>query len=94
MSLEDNVTLKSIARSVRVKFQSLLAQFVEEAPKDPPTHARILNESERFDAWGRNLGLFQGGHASLDYRFRDAPRVFEFARRLLRDLDDTLAVGE
>jgi hypothetical protein len=52
--------------------------------------ASILNESQRFELWAVNLGLYHSGHSSLDYRFRDASRLFEHTLGLLRDLERTL----
>src|ERR1700744_1680148 len=54
----------------------------------------LTTQSERFDLWATNLGLHQSGHASLDYRFRDAPRIREYADSLLSNLRSALAVGE
>ena len=51
------------------------------------------DQSQRFQLWARNLGLYNKGHSSLDYRFRDAPRIHEFARQLLSDLGDLLRLG-
>jgi hypothetical protein len=33
------------------------------------------NQSGRFRIWANNIGVFAGGHASLDYRLRDSPFV-------------------
>lgn len=54
----------------------------------------LENESQRFELWAVNLGLYHLGHSSLDYRFRDAPSVFGFAYRLLRDLEKYLIVSK
>lgn len=93
MARKDHDNLKSIAKRIDAKFRSLLAETVGTTSEHALAAPRLLSESQRFDVWGHNLGVFQGGHASLDYRFRDAPRVFDFAQRLLSNLDDTLNVG-
>lgn len=54
------------------------------------TKAAVLNEQERFQLWARNLGLYQRGHSSLDYRLRDSNFIFEYALGLLCGLEQTL----
>ena len=54
----------------------------------------FMSAIQRFDLWSRNLGLYQRGHASLDYRFRDAPTTYSFGKRLLYDLEETLVICE
>ena len=51
----------------------------------------LVNESQRFGLWAKNLGLYDLGHSSLDYRFRDAPLVYQYTRRLLLDLEDSFS---
>jgi hypothetical protein len=41
---------------------------------------------QRFELWAQNLGLYTGGHSSLDYRFRDAQLLFDHTLSLLNDL--------
>lgn len=48
----------------------------------------LTSEVERFQLWAQNLGLFQEGHASLDYRVRDAVFVKNRLAELLRELAD------
>ncbi|KAF4467134.1 kinase domain containing [Fusarium albosuccineum] len=43
---------------------------------------RLFSEEQRFRLWAHSLGLHQKGHASLDYRLRDATAV----RRLLIEI--------
>jgi hypothetical protein len=31
----------------------------------------------RFNIWANNIGVFASGHASLDYRLRDAPDILD-----------------
>lgn len=54
-------------------------------------HSKLVNETQRFELWARNLGLYHLGHSSLDYRFRDAPSLFEYTVGLLRNLEGLLA---
>ena len=56
-------------------------------------HAALVNESQRFGLWAKNIGLYDSGHSSLDYRFRDAPSTFEYARQLLVDLKKSLSLS-
>ncbi|KOS36369.1 hypothetical protein ACN38_g12893 [Penicillium nordicum] len=52
---------------------------------------RLTNELQRFQLWAVDLGLYHGGHSSLDYRFRDSPPLFKYAYKLLRDLETGLS---
>jgi ankyrin repeat protein len=54
----------------------------------------VDDQVQRFQLWAINLGLTQHGHASLDYRFRDAPLIFNFALGLLTSLDEVLDLVE
>ncbi|GES64971.1 pkinase-domain-containing protein [Aspergillus terreus] len=40
----------------------------------------LTNELQRFELWATSLGLYHGGHSSLDYRFRDSPPLFRVDR--------------
>ncbi len=60
--------------------------FQELAPK-------LAAEADRFQLWAVNLGLFVSGHASLDYRVRDAGNIRSAALRLISSLEDALAEG-
>ena len=54
---------------------------------DPsPYNDAIDNEWQRFRNWATLLGLYHLGHSSLDYRFRDAPLLYEFAWKMLHSL--------
>ena len=53
---------------------------------------RLIQQQQRFDLWATNIGLHQQGHASLDYRFRDAPDIYHFCRTLLEDLVEALEI--
>jgi hypothetical protein len=47
---------------------------------------KVTNEQDRFNLWAIHLGLHQRGHASLDYRFRDAENLYQYSMKLLDDL--------
>ncbi|KAJ5908062.1 hypothetical protein N7495_000744 [Penicillium taxi] len=51
----------------------------------------LFNQTQRFELWAKNLGLYHLGHSSLDYRFRDAPSLLEYTMGLLRNLEGLLA---
>ena len=50
----------------------------------------LTDQMQRFNLWAGNMALCSYGHHSLDYRCRDAPKVYEYGRQLLTDLEDTL----
>ncbi|KAJ8132879.1 hypothetical protein O1611_g746 [Lasiodiplodia mahajangana] len=60
----------------------------------------LSSEAERFQLWAHSLGLYHEGHASLDYRVRDAVIVKERLSELLKQLIHhsenllSIAVGE
>ena len=54
----------------------------------------INNEYERFDLWAINLGLYQTGHDSLDYRLRDAEAIRTYTERLLLELHRSVQCGK
>lgn len=53
----------------------------------------FADEAERFELWAVNLGLFVGGHGSLDYRVREADKLAQTIRRFMRELNESLAEG-
>jgi hypothetical protein len=50
-------------------------------------------ESDRFELWALNLGLFVSGHGSLDYRVREASSLRAALLKFMTDLKDSLAEG-
>jgi hypothetical protein len=51
----------------------------------------ILSETfGRFRIWAGNLGVFQDGHASLDWRLQDSSNMSRRVLRLLHDLNEDL----
>lgn len=52
----------------------------------------LVEQLQRFDLWATNIGLHQRGHASLDYRFRDASAIYQYCQTLLEDLVRTLEI--
>ncbi|KAI0415037.1 hypothetical protein F5X98DRAFT_233060 [Xylaria grammica] len=79
----DQPPLHELGSAVEEAFQKLL----EIEQSDEWLKAQdVTSEAERFQLWGQNLGLFQEGHASLDYRVRDAVIVRDRFAELLREL--------
>ncbi|KAJ2991535.1 hypothetical protein NUW58_g2479 [Xylaria curta] len=54
------------------------------------TTLHLQFQKERFQLWARSLGLFQQGHASLDYRVRDAFLVKQPLSSMLQTLLENL----
>ena len=70
-----------------------LFQEFENKTSDQPCYRALLEQQQRFELWATNIGLHQYGHASLDYRFRDAPDIYQYCHSLLEDLQRTLDIG-
>ncbi|KAK5683233.1 hypothetical protein LTS10_004764 [Elasticomyces elasticus] len=76
-------------------FASLCAKLPETASRhleQMPLHA-LDNEFDRFKIWSGNLGARQSGHASLDWRLRDAATMSTSISKLLGDLKEHLQEG-
>ena len=54
----------------------------------------LIDQMQKLRLWADNMGLCSYGHHSLDYRCRDAPRVYEYVHQLLKDLEDTLDLSK
>ena len=84
-----NETLAVIGRRIHCSFGSLERDLGSQEAEESFASA-LVNESQRFSLWARNLGLYDLGHSSLDYRFRDAPVVYKYTRHLLVDLEQSI----
>ena len=83
--------LQALGRTVAGTLKRLVeAPWTDDQDTAIPSRRRIVAEEERFRLWARNLGLFQAGHASLDYRVRDASFVKASLADLLAELQDHL----
>lgn len=72
------------------KVEKALKQGADEAwPEE-----YFVAESDRFELWAANMGLFVAGHGSLDYRVREAERLAQTLRRFMQDLINSLDDGE
>lgn len=74
------------------QFHLLNTTWLQSRSANDPDYNDFQNEKDRFDLWASSLGLYQQGHASLDYRFRDAASLRTHTQKLLQDL--TLALEE
>ena len=79
-------TLTAIGHRIHHAFCSLESDAGSREDEDC-FYSAVVNESQRFGLWAKNLGLYDLGHSSLDYRFRDAPTVYQYTRHLLIDLE-------
>ena len=85
-------SLATIGLQVDQKFAKLLAD--NHVHYSGSTREILIDQMQKFRLWADNMGLCTYGHHSLDYRCRDAPKVYEYARQLLTDLEDTLNLGK
>lgn len=69
------------------------SQTSEYARGDEWPAAELATEADRFKLWAINLGLFVWGHASLDYRVRDAESIRLVMLRLITSLNESLTEG-
>ena len=84
--------LSTVGGKIQERFISLVEK-VANSSDAPISRDRLIDESQRFSLWAINLGLYHTGHSSLDYRFRDAPTVSDFAHKLLKDLENNLSIS-
>ncbi|KAK1774720.1 hypothetical protein QBC45DRAFT_424228 [Copromyces sp. CBS 386.78] len=67
-----------------------LNQTSEHTGGDKWPATELATEADRFKLWAVNLGLFVQGHASLDYRVRDAESIRFVILRFIASLNDAL----
>ncbi|KAE8327761.1 hypothetical protein BDV39DRAFT_204775 [Aspergillus sergii] len=82
-------SLTSVAQKISNRLV-LVERSVAGGCHEDMNHFKLVNETQRFELWAKNLGLYHLGHSSLDYRFRDAPSLFEYTIGLLRNLEALL----
>jgi hypothetical protein len=78
--------LAELGLQIAQRFGFLDVSWVQAQPGNDVDFNDFRNEKDRFNLWARSLGLYQQGHASLDYRFRDAIYLQSHAQNLLQDL--------
>jgi hypothetical protein len=80
----ESVELYSIGTEIFKAFRELAGV------EGPFSQRHLAAEAQRFRLWAHSLGLHQQGHASLDYRVRDAMIVKGRLAGILGDLKDHL----
>ncbi len=91
-TLNDDESLAAIGVRVRDLFANIIVSTQDNNFSDVQgiSPVALVDESQRFDLWALNLGLYKFDHSSLDYRFRDATSLQAFARKLLLGLEESL----
>ena len=85
-SLHKDEALATIGQRIYDSF-GLLEEAARSHEYEDSFSSALVNQFQRFGLWAKSLGLYDLGHSSLDYRFRDAPTVHEYTRKLLDDLE-------
>lgn len=88
-SSQKDETLAAIGQRIYGTFR-LLGEAARSREDEDSFSSALANQFQRFGLWAKNLGLYDLGHSSLDYRFRDAPTVHKYARKLLDDLEKSI----
>ncbi|KAK5660623.1 hypothetical protein OQA88_13187, partial [Cercophora sp. LCS_1] len=86
---ETPVMLLPIGNRVFNIFRQLL-DLASDGAASRTFQRHLIIESERFTLWAQDLGLRRQGHASLDYRVRDAGVMRSRLANLLTELGDHL----
>lgn len=84
--------LRGVAISCWCLFDNIAnSLFLKSKPDDTGAQPDfLLYDYGRFKIWCGNLGVRQGGHASLDWRLRDAETMKSTIHGMLNDLEDDL----
>ena len=88
-----NETLAAIGQRIYGSLELLEIGSSSHKVKDSFSSA-LTNQFQRFGLWAKNLGLYDLGHCSLDYRFRDAPTEHRYVRKLLDDLENYISLSK
>ena len=86
-------SLATVGRQVAQKFAKLVAD-INHGHYSGSIGEILIDQMQKFRLWADNMGLCSYGHHSLDYRCRDAPKVYEYGHQLLTDLGDTLDLSK
>ena len=88
-------TLSSVGLDIRRWFGNVdtLDRQVGDTKHREWPRALFAAESDRFELWSVNMGLFVPGHGSLDYRIRDSTSLKTTFARFMTDLRDSLDQG-
>jgi hypothetical protein len=91
MSEPSPESLCSLGVATRAAFQRALRG---DPHLDDEIRQQVAVQSERFELWATNLGLFVAGHGSLDYRTRQAENIKGMLYRFLSSLVSSLSEGQ
>ncbi|KAI9756018.1 MAG: hypothetical protein M4579_004063, partial [Chaenotheca gracillima] len=96
MAPSDDMSISSLSLSCIQAFDTLCSslQDPDHVSSGHLSLSSILDEKGRFRVWAGNLGAWQVGHSSLDYRLREADLMRGKVRRLLEDLESALQEAE
>ena len=89
----DRPDLRTSSKIILELFQNLTEALQDSSSPDYRHDMPIRdldNEFQRFRLWASNLGVFALGHASLEYRFRDASALKSWALDALNEILDQL----
>ncbi|OTA62057.1 hypothetical protein K449DRAFT_465454 [Hypoxylon sp. EC38] len=91
----ESVELHYIGTKIFTTFGELLAL---DEPEQFLERRHLIDEEQRFRLWAHSIGLRQKGHASLDYRVRDAiiikKRLAQVLSKLQEHLENLLAIAK
>ncbi|KAI0105595.1 hypothetical protein F4776DRAFT_668561 [Hypoxylon sp. NC0597] len=91
----DSVKLHDIGTKVFTAFEELLSL---DGAEQFPWRRHLTDEEQRFRLWAHSIGLHQKGHASLDYRVRDAiiikKRLAQVLSKLQEHLENVFAIAK
>ncbi|OQU94173.1 hypothetical protein CLAIMM_00567 [Cladophialophora immunda] len=77
------------AAQARTAFKQLVERSSFQA-LDVVLRQDLRDAQQNFMLWAVNLGVFDHGHASLEYRLQDVPEAMELVKDLLTDLSEQL----
>ncbi|OPB39164.1 hypothetical protein A0O28_0048700 [Trichoderma guizhouense] len=83
MDQMDSTELITSGRKISSDLLQLIVLF---QLRQSPKYRHLVAEEQRFQLWAHSLGLYQQGHASLDYRVRDAEIIKSAFAGILEEL--------
>ena len=89
---ESAETLAAVGHRIHTVFATLEASNGHLKP-EVSFQAPLSNESQRYELWARNVGIYEDGDSSLDYRFRDTPSIYDYTHQLLGKLEQSLLIS-
>ncbi|KAK3998116.1 hypothetical protein QBC44DRAFT_386391 [Cladorrhinum sp. PSN332] len=85
-----NAGIRTMALFEKVKCLDQFPQNTTFTRREQWPATKLTAEADRFQLWAVNLGLLASGHASLDYRVRDAEIIRLVMLRFIASLHDAL----